>query len=136
MENQIFRKVSLERLSSPEQLDQLMQVTSPRGWIALIGLSIILVTAVLWGVFGTISTTVEGQGVLIRPEGVNAVISSQSGIVTSVLVRVGDVIYKDREVVRLAQAKTEGPAPEPFITSKTGGRVLEILVKEGNPVEK
>jgi hypothetical protein len=136
MEKQIFRKVSLERLSSPEQLDQLMHVTSPRGWIALVGLSIVLLIALLWGFFGSIATTVEGQGILIRPEGVNAVISSQSGIVTSVLVRVGDVIYKDREVVRLTQTNSDGPPAEPFITAKTGGRVLEILVKEGNPVEK
>ncbi len=31
----IFRKVALERLSSPEQLDQLLQVTDPKGWLAL-----------------------------------------------------------------------------------------------------
>ena len=31
----IFRKVALERLSSPEQLDQLLQVTDPKGWMAL-----------------------------------------------------------------------------------------------------
>ena len=38
----IFRKVALERLSSPEQLDQLMQVTSPKGWLALAGLGALL----------------------------------------------------------------------------------------------
>ena len=35
MQNKLFRKVALERLSSPEQLDQMMTVTSLRGWIAL-----------------------------------------------------------------------------------------------------
>ena len=44
----IFRKVSLERLASPEQLDQLMRVTDARGWVALAGLGLILLTAVGW----------------------------------------------------------------------------------------
>jgi len=32
----IFRQAALDRLSSPEQLDRLMQVTLPTGWIALV----------------------------------------------------------------------------------------------------
>lgn len=35
----IFRKESLERLSSPERLDQLMQVIAPMDWLALTVLS-------------------------------------------------------------------------------------------------
>jgi len=31
----IFRQESLERLSSPERLDQLMQVLAPKDWLAL-----------------------------------------------------------------------------------------------------
>ena len=31
----IFREESIERLSSPEQLDQLMQVVSRRNWLPL-----------------------------------------------------------------------------------------------------
>ena len=58
----IFRKVSLERLSSPEQLDQLMQVTDPRGWLILSSFTAILVTAVTWGVFGSLPQTVAGMG--------------------------------------------------------------------------
>ena len=34
MRGSIFRKAALERLSSPERLDQLMQVTRPRAWLA------------------------------------------------------------------------------------------------------
>jgi len=32
---QLLRKSSIEKLSSPEQLDMMMRVTSPMGWIAL-----------------------------------------------------------------------------------------------------
>jgi hypothetical protein len=33
---QIFRQESLERLSSPDQLDQLLQVVNPQNWLPLV----------------------------------------------------------------------------------------------------
>ncbi|MFL6291034.1 MAG: NHLP bacteriocin system secretion protein, partial [Thermoanaerobaculia bacterium] len=59
----IFRKVALERLSSPEQLDQLMQVTSPRGWLALGAFGTLLNTALGWAELGTIPTDATGEGI-------------------------------------------------------------------------
>ena len=35
MRPRIFRSEALERLSSPEQLDTLLQITSPRYWLGL-----------------------------------------------------------------------------------------------------
>src|SRR6187399_2567538 len=32
----LFRKIALERLSSPEQLDSLMRVITPKAWLALL----------------------------------------------------------------------------------------------------
>ena len=93
--SKIFRKVALERLSSPEQLDQLMQVTDPRGWLALIALLMLLAAAMVWGFMGTIPTEASGEGILIRRGGVSALVSTGSGPVEEMLVSVGDVIEKD-----------------------------------------
>ena len=57
--NRLFRKVALERLSLPEQLDQLMAVTGPRGWIALAGIGLLLLIAILWSVLGRVATRVS-----------------------------------------------------------------------------
>ncbi|MBE9180194.1 hypothetical protein IQ268_16650 [Oculatella sp. LEGE 06141] len=62
----IFRKESLERLSSPEQLDQLMQVVSPKSWLPLASLGSMVVLTLLWGVLGRIPVTATGQGVLVQ----------------------------------------------------------------------
>jgi hypothetical protein len=62
----LFRKVALERISSPEQLDQLLQVTEPRNWLALVSLICLLGVAIGWGFIGQLLTTVSGQGVLVR----------------------------------------------------------------------
>lgn len=99
----IFRKVALERLSSPEQLDQLMEVTSPKGWLALMALGSLLVAALAWGVFGSIPTETSGEGILIRQGGVSNVVSAESGQVEEILVSVGDVIEKGQVVARVRQ---------------------------------
>ncbi|HYO12030.1 MAG TPA: NHLP bacteriocin system secretion protein [Thermoanaerobaculia bacterium] len=99
----IFRKVALERLSSPEQLDQLMQVTTPKGWLALIGLGALLLTALGWGVFGSIPTEATGEGILLRRGGVSNIVAAENGQVEEILVGVGDVLEKGQVVARIRQ---------------------------------
>ena len=43
MENGLFRKKSLERISSPEELHDYMRVTSPRLWMILAAIVVLLV---------------------------------------------------------------------------------------------
>lgn len=102
-QKQIFRKVALERLASPEQLDLLMQVTTPKGWLALIALSSLLITAIFWGIYGSIPTKVLGQGILIQQGGVFDVVSLGTGQLTEITVKAGDFIQKDQIVARIAQ---------------------------------
>ena len=49
MENkQVFRKSVMDRLSSPEELNEYLHVTRPSVWIALVAVIIILVGALIW----------------------------------------------------------------------------------------
>ena len=89
---QLFRQDVMDRLNSPERLDELLKITSPRGWIALLSLALVILTALAWGIYGTISTKVEGSGIFIDPEGVHPVISLGSGRLSSIRVKVGDIV--------------------------------------------
>ncbi len=82
MSETMFRKKALENLSSPEQLDELIKVTTPRGWLALLALCAIIITIVLWGIFGRIPTKVMGQGVIVRTGGVFEIPARSRGPVT------------------------------------------------------
>jgi hypothetical protein len=62
----MFRQKALDRLSSPEELDQLMHITSARLWLALLGVAAVLVAGALWTAFTTIPTTVSAQGAMVR----------------------------------------------------------------------
>lgn len=112
----LFRKESLERLSSPERLDQLMQVVSPRSWLPLVALGSLVGSAVIWSIYGRIPITIEGRGVLIYPSKVVPLQSKSSGQLLALNVKVGDVVKKGdvlatvnqtelRKQLQLARAK-------------------------------
>ncbi|MFN7940052.1 MAG: biotin/lipoyl-binding protein [Thermoanaerobaculia bacterium] len=105
----LLRKAALERLSSPEQLDMAMRATSPMGWVALTAIGVALMAGVLWGIFGSITERVDGQGVLIRGESRQGVASLQSGRVEQILVQPGDPVAAGQVVARLRidQLETE-----------------------------
>lgn len=99
----VFRKVSLDRLSSPEQLDQLMQVTDARGWIMLSAFGLVLTTAVLWGLLGNVAHDVPCSGMLVKSGGVLEVSALSSGRITDLAVRAGDMVTEGQVVARMSQ---------------------------------
>lgn len=103
MNNRIFRKVAVERLSSPEQLDHLVRVTSPRGWLMLTGLGLVLAVALYWSIFGTLATQAGGQGVLVRPGGLKTIHASAPGAISDIRVVEYDTVKQGDVIGRLEQ---------------------------------
>lgn len=56
MSNEIFRKKSMDRVSSPEALNDYIQVTAPSVWLLLGALGLLLLGACVWGIFGRLET--------------------------------------------------------------------------------
>jgi HlyD family secretion protein len=90
----IFRKTSLDRLSSPEQLDRLITVTSPKVWLVIITIGLVLACGIIWGVFGRIPVRVDTSGILLSSGGMSTVASTVSGTITDVNVKNGDALSK------------------------------------------
>lgn len=103
MEQNIFREVSLKKLSSPEQLDQMIKVTSPRGWLALVALGLLLVGAIIWSFTGSIPTKIEGSGILLNDGGVFSLTHETSGQVLDVRFSAGDTVKKGDVIARIEQ---------------------------------
>lgn len=125
----IFRKKALERLSSPEQLDLLMHVTSPRSWLALGGMIALIIIAIVWGFVGRIPVEVTGEMILLRSGGVKNIVSSYDGQITNIMVQPGAIVEKDAPVAML---QTDGNTET--ITSPFNGRVLELKTDVGDLV--
>ena len=56
MKSQLFRAKSLERVSSPEQLNDYIRVTNPGVWMALVAVILLLIGICVWGIFGRVDT--------------------------------------------------------------------------------
>lgn len=54
----IFREKSLERISSPEQLNEYIKVSSPGVWMAMIAVIILLAGALVWAICGRVDVYV------------------------------------------------------------------------------
>lgn len=103
MSSKIFRKIALERMASPEQLDHLIQVTRPQGWLALGAVFFLLGAAGVWSVKGAIPTEALGKGILIRQSGVFDIVSTGNGQIDEVMVSVGDQIERGQLVATIRQ---------------------------------
>lgn len=101
MSENLFREASLERLSSPEQLDERINVTSPKAWLALIAIACILLSAIAWGFVGSIPTKIEGQGILLNNGGVYSITHYASGQVVDIRYKPGDTVKKGDVIARI-----------------------------------
>lgn len=93
-QEQIFRKESLERLSSPEQLDQLVQVVGRRAWLPLGAIGFLLFVAAIWSVVGRIPVTVSGQGILLQPRRVVQLQAQGNGMLQELKVKSGQRVKR------------------------------------------
>jgi len=56
----LFRKESMERIQSPEQLNDYMHVTNPTVWVALAAVILLLVGMLVWGSMTYLNSYVSG----------------------------------------------------------------------------
>ena len=103
MNEKLFRKVSIERLSSPEQLDRMITITNAKSWFLLIAVSCILVAVIIWSITGSLATNVTAKGMLVKSGGIIDICSSEEGQISDIRVLPGDFIKKGDIIARINQ---------------------------------
>lgn len=103
----IFRQESLERLSSPERLDQLVQLADRRSWLPLAAAALVVGCLVAWAVFGRVPVNVHGRGILIHPRTVSEISAPGSGRLLRLEVAVGDELRPGQTLARIALPELE-----------------------------
>ena len=63
MKQDLFRKKTIDQLSSPDQLSDYIRVSSPAMWMVLGGIVFLLLGVCVWGVFGRLDTTLQTAAV-------------------------------------------------------------------------
>ena len=62
MKEDIFRKKSLEKIQSPEQIDDYVRVITPGLWLVLGAVILLLSAMILWGIMARIEVDASGEG--------------------------------------------------------------------------
>lgn len=105
MSEPIFREKSLEKVKSPDNLNEYIRVSNPGVWTLMAAVVFLLVGFCIWGIFGQLKTTVEADA------------HCENGVITCYL--------NDADVKRI----TPGMSVE---IGKATGAVAEISVREEN----
>lgn len=141
MSKGIFRETPLQNLSSVDQLDQLIKVTSGRGWLSLVGIGVILISVLFWLFFGTLTSKVSGTGILLNNGGVYNIVHNSSGQILDIRYKNGDIIEKGSVIARIdlpdsvkEKSSVEELIRKSQIISPIGGRILELNILEGSMV--
>src|SRR5712692_553876 len=103
MGEELFRQSALDKLASPERLDVLMEVTSPKGWVALATIGGLLLGLVVWSVFGSIPERIDGQGILLRGGGLRNLTADGSGTLTKLSVQLNDMVKEGQTIGEISQ---------------------------------
>ncbi|MDD4368203.1 MAG: hypothetical protein PHP39_04585 [Oscillospiraceae bacterium] len=94
MNEQLFRKKSMDRIASPEQLNYYVKVSNPGVWIILTSIILLLTGLCVWGIWGKLNTTltvpaVSREGTLFC----YVKEAEASSLAQGMTVRIGDAAY-------------------------------------------
>ena len=133
MDSGIFRKKTLERISSPEQLSAYLRVTSPGIWVILCSVIIILAGLITWASFGTLETKAAAKAVVSGGKAKVIITSgNEEKIETGMKIRVAseDSIISDKDTDEYGRciAYTVVNLPD-------GNYDAEIVVEEIHPIK-
>lgn len=121
----LYRDKSLARLSSPEGLDEMMKVINPKSWLVLVAYISVMITGIIWGIFGHISITTEVKGQLGNLGQIKYIKLSETGRIESLKIKNGDVVQKGQVLAVIDNFNSKDNSQQE-IKSDFSGRVLEI----------
>lgn len=99
----MFRRKSLDKMMHPDSLDQLLVVVTPQAMFTVATLVIVLVVGIIWSIWARVPSTVDGQGILLKPRSLKPAQSVGSGSVVAVRALVGETVEAGKIIAELAQ---------------------------------
>ena len=136
MDNQIFRKESLDQISSPEQLNDYLRVTNPAVWLVLTAVILLLAGVLLWTSIASIDSFATGTAqvsdgtMMIRFDDTQIAKSVQTGMTVTTgdsSAQISNVGYADDGSIfaLAATSLTDGTYPVKVVYKQT--QVLRLL---------
>lgn len=128
MVREIFRHDSVERLSSPMQLNRLLIVIRIRGWIVLATLLVLIIGILVWSFMGEIPIITTGQGILLAPDAQYTLKSPRDDVIKEIYVKAGVGVHKNQPLM-LFSSSNQMSAPD-------NGKIFQMEVDRGEQVKQ
>jgi NHLM bacteriocin system secretion protein len=126
-----FRKSALEKLSTPEKLDQLIKVTGTKAWIALTTIAVAILTALIWSFIGTVKTKLDVVGVVLGGD-VHEVVATAPGQLVELKVGIGKKVRKGDVIATIKQPELFQQIEEAKVVLSDRKFEMEKLMSYGN----
>lgn len=94
-------------IQRPDQLEEVLRFTSARSWLSLAAMCIVVGLAVIWGIFGEIQSTVNGEAIFLTDGGLFQIIAKETGHLQENKVQPGDHVKKDQIVAFMSNPQLE-----------------------------
>jgi multidrug efflux pump subunit AcrA (membrane-fusion protein) len=122
-----FRFKALLKMREPDELDTVIRLARPRGWIATFVVLIVLAGACVWAFLGQIPRTVTAGGLLTHPLGVSQLQTMDTGQVSQLSVTPGSRVTAGQTVMAVTDpAGRTAPVVSPFT-----GTVIGVAAADG-----
>lgn len=103
MATELIRSVTLQRLASPEHLNEILRLSRPPDWAPLAALSLLLGAVAAWAWLGSITIASKARGVLILSGGMISITAPSYGQVVEWGVVRGDHVRAGQRIGRIGQ---------------------------------
>ncbi|MEI6621279.1 MAG: HlyD family efflux transporter periplasmic adaptor subunit [Actinomycetes bacterium] len=127
-----FRAQALRQLDVPKSLDNLLQLTPPRMWIAIVGTAIVIIAALIYAGSTVRVQSIAATGRAVAAPGVGTAPSPADGVITEVLVAQGASVKSGDPIAR-GLADSGSPMT---VLAPVSGQVWQQIAGAGTPVIK
>ena len=131
-QSSLFRQKALDHISTPEQLDTMLQVLPRRNWIPLLVVGLGCLGFGIWCVFGQIPVNVSSNGIMVHPGRIVPLQSHSHGQLMHLNFEIGDSVEKGQVLAEIYQPTLT----EQFNVDKELLRELRIRVATVEPLRK
>ena len=130
-ESALFRARALEQMDVARQLDNMLPITSRRFWVALIGVGIAIIAALVYAAGVVQITSVSAVGRAVADTGIAQAASPVGGVLTRTEVAQGSTISAGEVVA--SGTRADGSSLQ--VLAPVGGIVWQLLATTGQVVQ-
>lgn len=128
----LYRPKAIAKISSPDELDQVLKIVPTSSWLALLTLLAVIATVLAWGYLGRIPIITRGPGILLARGTTHTVVSMVSGQVVEMNSERGDLIRAGSVVARVQPQQNYPQTGRVDIVATTAGQIAEVNIRNGS----